>query len=229
MGELFVLIQCALREGDTLALGRHVYRLDYALRDWNGWMRRFVFTDADLDEARQRVLLRIYAAAQSSLNEDVRAPQTYAMNAAAWELKDLARERRRHRVVAIDDDGVRGEVEESGVHAMGDLLAKLEGERVLEEARSVFHAYFEAYLQLAGASPSPVPRNQLRAWLIVRVQGRSADEAAQELNVTHLADAGRQTVWQWARRGRDLVARIAASDPDARRAQVMRGAAAEAG
>jgi hypothetical protein len=226
VGEHLVGIQVGLRAGDVLAVGRGMVCLDAALRGWHGWLHNLGFEGDDLREAHQRVLLRLYGAAQRHVGEEIRNPDAFARQAAAWELRDLARERRGAAELDLDDAHVLGEVEASGVRWREDPVRLLEDEREMEEARRTFHRFFRQYRQLASAArPSKLAGKHLTAWFVVRVQRRRADEAARTLRVSHLAGGGRQVVWQWAKRGCERVLRLAAVDPQPERARVMREAA----
>ena len=46
VGELLVKLQCALEDGDRLALERRVYRLNYAIRIYDPLCRRYGCRDA---------------------------------------------------------------------------------------------------------------------------------------------------------------------------------------
>jgi len=222
VGELLLKLQRALLDGDALALERRVYRLNYAIRVYDPLCKRFGCRDASsLGEARQRILLRLYAAVQRRGNAPITSPDGFARRTVEWELSDYARERRR-RLAQLDQEGL----EKSGIYESDDLLAKFEGERLLEEARQKLHAFVGHYTSVAAAEGrGRLGARHVGAWFALRVQGRPADEVARMLGVAESPDAGRALVWQWAKRGRDLVLRVATSDTDPERARVMRAAA----
>jgi len=180
---------------------------------------------ADLAEARQRILLRLYAMTQRHADLAIENGDAFARAAARWELSDLARERRR-REVPLDRATATSALERWSTQAAEDLAAKLEGERVLEEARGVFEAHLAHYRRVAVRSGrGRLAGQHVAAWFMLRVQGKPATEVAVALGVEAMAGGGRAVVWQWAKRGRDLVLRVADADPDHERARIIRAAA----
>src|SRR5262245_25317252 len=132
VGELLVKLQRALLDGDRLALERRVYRLNYAIRSYDALCRRHGCRDASsLAEARQRILLRLYAAVQRRGAEPIESPEGFARTTVQWELGDYVRERRRRQ--AHLEDELTSDLEPSGVHP-SDMIAELEGERLLQDA-----------------------------------------------------------------------------------------------
>jgi hypothetical protein len=226
IGELVLKLQDAFRRGDDLAVARRVYRLNHAVRAFDGLCRRFGCRDeSSLDEARQRVLLRLYATTQRHAGETIANAEAFARTAAEWELRDLARERRRPETT-FDESDPPSALERSGVHAAEDLFAKIEAERVLEEARRVLETHVARYRRAASRSGrGRLGEQHVAAWFMLRVQGRAAEDVARSLGVEEMAGGGRPLVWQWARRGRDVVLRLCDEDGDAVRARIMRAAA----
>jgi hypothetical protein len=229
VGELVVKLQDAFVRGDRLAVGRRMHRMNRAVRCFDGLCRRLgCHDDASMDEARQRILLRLYALAQRHATLPIEHPETFARQAAQWELRDLAREQRRLEI-SLDEHDPPSAVERSGKNAVDDLVAKIEAEQLLEEARRVFRAHVDEYARLAAESGrGRLGGQHVVAWWMLRVQGRPSEQVARELGVDRSTTAGRAVIWQWARRGRDAVLRIADVDADRERARVMRAATAAA-
>lgn len=221
LGELITRGILALREGDRDAQHRRSRRLSDALRRFDGMWRAMGLRDAaDLDEVRQTLLIKLWRtmarwAAGAELPSDLGG---YARQIGVNVARDLFASRGRMRKLRADrpiDDPV---VEASGAFTLHELAARAEEERRVEEWSVRLRAHLDAYKVQARCTAVREPGRMLQVWYALRVHKRAAADLAAELGVTEA------TVWQWARRGAALIARLAAADPDLDRAETMRAA-----
>lgn len=224
VGTLLVRIQQAVRDRDEGAQARRFYRLEGAVHVFNPLIRRYGF---DVDDVRQELLLRLFRWVLKHPDRVLTEPDAYARAIATHRLNDLA-EKRKVEKIALDDGAAAVNFEDSGLHAVRDLVAAAELESRLIDLKSRFAEYLEQYAVLARTlGGTETARQTIRCWALRGVQKLPVAEVAARLGIADRAEGGAQTVWKWTERGREQVLKIAAWDEqhDPERARVMRDAA----
>lgn len=223
-GALLAGLQRAVRDGDRGALARRAYRLDGALRKFDGKIFRSGF---DLDDVRQDLLLKLLQWASKHPERVLDEPDHYVTRAVTNHLRSLVTERK-VETEARGHAALRANLEDSGLYSLRDLAAAAELEGELIRARSQFAEYVETYAELARKRGGTETASQsVRCWALRDVQRLPAAEVARQLGVADRAGGGTQTIWKWTERGRELVLEIATWDAqhNPERARVMRDAA----
>jgi DNA-directed RNA polymerase specialized sigma24 family protein len=221
LDELLDKTVSALCAADVDAQSRRARRLAAAVRGHERtWRRVGVRDEVQVDEVRQTLLVKLWELLQRWANgaERPHNPSAYVRTIGVNAARDFIRiqRKRQSRMGAELTDPV---VERSGVFALEDLAANAEEERRLEERSGQLRNHLESYIAAAGRTRVQDPQRMLHAWYGVRVLKRDASEIANELGVTTAA------VWKWASRGAGLITDLADSDPDGKRASLMRAAA----
>ncbi len=208
-------VHCAVRDGDRAAFERRFTRLDRSLRAHRGQ----IFCNAsglDLDELRQKVLIRVNAYFEQPEPESVRNARgwlrTMAANAAIDEHRSRARFRARH---VAEDSPAAAHTEQSGVFPRADFLVELD-----QEARAR-DAAIRHYADAAAAAAPPTSRARAQIWTCywLRICADTSAEVAERLRQQDLGEPSEQTLWQWASRGQRLLEQLCAADTDRDRAE----------
>lgn len=222
LGDLIGRGVCALRDGDRDAQRRRARRLADAVRRFDGlWRAMGVRDEAQVDEVRQTLLIKLWRvmerwAAGDECPYDLAG---YARKIGMNVTRDLLQSRGRMRRWRSDMEINDPVVEASGTFTIDELAARAEDERRVEEWSGKLRGHLEEYVRAAARTAVRDPARMLGVWYALRVQKRSADDLAAELGVTG------PMVWQWARRGAQLIDRIADTDSDEERAEIMRAVA----
>lgn len=222
LGDLIGRGVCALRDRDRDAQRRRARRLADAVRRFDGlWRSMGVRDEAQVDEVRQTLLIKLWRvmgrwAAGDACPQDLAG---YARQIGVNVARDLLASRGRMRRWRTEMEITDPVVEASGTFTIDELAARAEEERSVEEWSARLRSHLEEYVRAAARTAVRDPARMLGVWYALRVQKRSAEELAAELGVTGAM------VWQWARRGAQLIDRIADTDSDEARAEIMRAVA----
>ncbi len=224
LGELISRIQDALRAGDEDALARRFARLAETCRGYTGLVRSVGVNPADVADVLQQMQLKMFVWLRANAYQRVENADGWVWTIAKRAALDHVRQRKGR----LQDEELAKALEVSGVHAMRALHDAIHAERELAEMGARLHAYVQAYA-LAARAETPRGWEHVYAWYYLRVEGRLAHDVAALVGAERFVNGGRDAVWQWAGRGRNVVLALAARDPDLSRGAAMRAAALETG
>jgi DNA-directed RNA polymerase specialized sigma24 family protein len=184
----------------------------------NAILRRAGVRPADLDDARQQALLRLWL--ELAKAPDLQRPEAWIAMLVHRVALDAVRARRRAPVVL---DGDEDDDERLDMQAAHD--GREAAERAREQAEVGGRLRAGAAVYAARADGLRAPRgHHVLAWFMMGPLDMTADDVAHEMSTEHAPVKG-QTMWQWKHRGAELVRNLAAADPDPLRAEVMAAAA----
>ncbi len=171
-------------------------------------LRRFGISEADADDIRQDLLLRLGHKLAEARPRDLGAYVATALHNAAY---DLMRARRRHPAISTDAAEFARAIDADAL----ELHASAAETSLRERGWMQLQRDLEIYE--ARANLGRYPRGQqVRAWWCVRLEEDDAAEIAAVLGAPSA-----QAVWQWCNRGAALVLELAAKDDDRARAERM--------
>ncbi len=185
-----------------------------------GFLRRSGASAHDRTDLTHDVLVHLLAR-RDKAPTDLRSAEAWAWTVARNRAIDLLRRERRLRRRRLDDDEATASALETGGQSAAVLAVDVQRQWEHADALRRGHAALEAYRARAARLSRPREHHVI-AWIETAIRGRSADEVAAELSEARGEAIAEPLVGKWSQRGRALVMRLADTDADRARGDLMR-------